>query len=130
MFRLTSSRRNLNAFERDHDMFVLSGTNVHEETRAVTRNHYRFFDDPDAGGRDAAFGLDGLMESLVNALKCIAKGYGAEKRDLLLHGPVGEYDPTAAEARAGALFGQRRRRRRHARPGVGRSQRGLLVPDA
>lgn len=63
-----------NAFERVYDMIVSYGTDVYEETRGVKRNHYRFFDDPDNGGRDAVFGLDGPMESFVNALKSAAKG--------------------------------------------------------
>ncbi|HZL89231.1 MAG TPA: serine protein kinase [Pirellulaceae bacterium] len=104
-----------NAFERVYDMIVSYGTDVYEETRGVKRNHYRFFDDPDNGGRDAVFGLDGPMESFVNALKSAAKGYGIEKRVLLLHGPVGSSKSTIARllkrglerysaSDAGALF--------------------------
>jgi serine protein kinase len=85
-----------NAFERVYDMIMSYGTDVYEESRGNRRVHYRFFDDPDNGGRDAVFGLDGPMESFVNALKSAAKGYGIEKRVLLLHGPVGSSKSTIA----------------------------------
>jgi serine protein kinase len=85
-----------NAFERVYDMIMTSGTHVYEETRGVKRVHYKFFDDPENEGRDAVFGLDDSLESLVNALKSAAKGYGIEKRVLLLHGPVGSSKSTIA----------------------------------
>ena len=85
-----------NAFERVYDMIMSYGTDVYEESRGHKRVHYRFFDDPDNGGRDAVFGLDAPMESFVNALKSAAKGYGIEKRVLLLHGPVGSSKSTIA----------------------------------
>jgi serine protein kinase len=104
-----------NAFERVYDMIMSYGTDVYEESRGVKRIHYRFFDDPDNQGKDAVFGLDGPLESLVNALKSAAKGYGIEKRVLLLHGPVGSSKSTIARllkrglerysaTEAGALF--------------------------
>jgi serine protein kinase len=85
-----------NAFERVYDMIMSSGTTVYEETRGERRSHFRFFDDPDNDGRDAVFGLDESLESFVNALKSAAKGYGIEKRVLLLHGPVGSSKSTIA----------------------------------
>jgi serine protein kinase len=85
-----------NAFERVYDMIVTYGTDTYEASRGEMRTHYRFFDDPDDGGRDAVFGLDGSLESLVNALKSAAQGYGIEKRVLLLHGPVGSSKSTIA----------------------------------
>jgi serine protein kinase len=85
-----------NAFERVYDMILSYGTRVYEETRGIKRVHYTFFDDPDNGGRDAVFGLDEPLENLVNALKSAAKGYGIEKRVLLLHGPVGSSKSTIA----------------------------------
>src|SRR6478735_7172975 len=85
-----------NAFERVYDMIMSSGTTAYEETRGIRRTHYKFFDDPDNEGRDAVFGLDEPLESLVNALKSAAKGYGIEKRVLLLHGPVGSSKSTIA----------------------------------
>ena len=85
-----------NAFERVYDMIVSGGTTVYEELRGERRSHYRFFDDPDNDGRDAVFGLDESLEDFVNALKSAAKGYGIEKRVLLLHGPVGSSKSTIA----------------------------------
>ena len=85
-----------NAFERVYEMVISYGTHVYEESRGVRRTHFKFFDDPDNGGRDAVFGLDETLESFVNALKSAAKGYGIEKRVLLLHGPVGSSKSTIA----------------------------------
>jgi len=85
-----------NAFERVYDMIVMSGTTVYEESRGMRRVHYKFFDDPENEGRDAVFGLDEPLEHLVNALKSASKGYGIEKRVLLLHGPVGSSKSTIA----------------------------------
>jgi serine protein kinase len=85
-----------NAFERVYDMVVSYGMDIYEESRGVKRTHYKFFDDPDNGGRDAVFGLDEPLENFVNALKSAAKGYGIEKRVLLLHGPVGSSKSTIA----------------------------------
>jgi serine protein kinase len=104
-----------NAFERVYDMIMSYGTDVHEEGRGEKRVHYRFFDDPDNDGRDAVFGLGESLEQFVNALKSAAKGYGIEKRVLLLHGPVGSSKSTIARllkrgierytgADAGALY--------------------------
>src|SRR5215510_2766005 len=83
-----------NAFERVYDMIMAAGPHVYEETRGVKRIHYKFFDDPENEGRDAVFGLDDSLESLVNALKSAAHEYGIEKRVLLLHGPVGSSKST------------------------------------
>ena len=85
-----------NAFERVYDMICSYGSDVYEVGRGEHRVHYRFFDDPDEGGRDAVFGLDESLEAFVNALKSAAKGYGIEKRVLLLHGPVGSSKSTIA----------------------------------
>jgi len=85
-----------NAFERVYDMIMAAGTTVYEESRGVKRIHYHFFDDPDNDGRDAVYGLDEPLGHLVNALKSAAKGYGIEKRVLLLHGPVGSSKSTIA----------------------------------
>ncbi|HEY2413083.1 MAG TPA: serine protein kinase [Pirellulaceae bacterium] len=85
-----------NAFERVYDMIMAAGTTVYEESRGIRRSHYKFFDDPENEGRDAVFGLDEPLEHLVNALKSASKGYGIEKRVLLLHGPVGSSKSTIA----------------------------------
>jgi serine protein kinase len=85
-----------NAFQRVYDMILVYGVDVYEPMRGEKRTHYRFFDDPDNHGQDAIYGLDGPLESFVNALKSAAKGYGIEKRVLLLHGPVGSSKSTIA----------------------------------
>jgi serine protein kinase len=84
-----------NAFERVYDMIMSYGVESYEENRE-TKTHYKFFDDPDDEGRDAVFGLDEHLNMLVNAFKSAAKGYGIEKRVLLLHGPVGSSKSTIA----------------------------------
>lgn len=84
-----------NAFQRVYDMIVAAGTDTYEVAREK-RVHYRFFDDPEDDGRDAVFGLDEPLSALVNAFKSAAKGYGIEKRVLLLHGPVGSSKSTIA----------------------------------
>src|SRR5262245_35616357 len=85
-----------NAFERIYDMICSYGSVTYEVGRGEHRVHYKFFDDPDDGGRDAVFGLDESLDAFVNALKSAAKGYGIEKRVLLLHGPVGSSKSTIA----------------------------------
>ena len=84
-----------NAFERVYDMVMSYGTETYEEARE-RRVRYRFFQDPDQDGADAVFGLDEPLAALVNAFKSAAKGYGIEKRVLLLHGPVGSSKSTIA----------------------------------
>jgi serine protein kinase len=78
-----------------YDMVMSYGTETYEEFRE-NRVRYRFFSDPDDGGRDAVFGLDDSLWHLVNAFKSAAQGYGIEKRVLLLHGPVGSSKSTIA----------------------------------
>jgi serine protein kinase len=84
-----------NAFERVYDMITSYGTETYEQNRE-RRLRYRFFQDPDQDGADAVFGLDEPLAALVNAFKSAAKGYGIEKRVLLLHGPVGSSKSTIA----------------------------------
>jgi len=55
--------------------------------------HYNFFDDP-FDGRDILFGLEEAQMKLVKILHAGAKGYGQEKRILLLVGPVGSAKST------------------------------------
>jgi serine protein kinase len=85
-----------NAYERVYDMVMSYGSHSYEVSRTESRTHYKFFDDPDNDGADAVFGLDASLEQFVNALKSAAKGYGIEKRVLLLHGPVGSSKSTIA----------------------------------
>jgi serine protein kinase len=84
-----------NAFQRVYDMIMSSGVESYEKGREK-RTRYRFFDDPDHNGQDAVFGLEDALAALVNAFKSAAKGYGIEKRVLLLHGPVGSSKSTIA----------------------------------
>src|SRR5690349_5480705 len=82
-----------NAFQRLYDMILLHGTEevVKHRSRLV---RYRFFSDPLGGGGDAVFGLERSLQRFVNVLKAAACGYGAEKRIVLLHGPVGSAKST------------------------------------
>ena len=76
------------AFQRIYDMILSYGCKTYVENREEII-HYNFFDDPIDDGRDAVFGLDRPLMELVQFLKAAAHGYGAERRVLLLHGPVG-----------------------------------------
>ena len=85
-----------NAFQRVYDMIISYGSETYEVSRGETRTHYHFFDDPIEDGKDGVFGLAESLEALVNALKSAARGYGIERRVLLLHGPVGSSKSTIA----------------------------------
>jgi len=77
-----------NSFQRMNDMIHSYGFDTYNEyKKKITR--YHFFDDPLREGRDAVFGIDVHLMKLVNFFKSAARGYGTEKRVLLLHGPVG-----------------------------------------
>jgi serine protein kinase len=81
------------AYQRLYDMILSHGVDevvVYKEK--LTR--YKFFDDPVEGGKDAVFGLEKTLMSLVNVLKSAAHRYGTERRVLLLHGPVGSSKST------------------------------------
>ncbi len=82
-----------NAHQRLYDMVMSYGTHEYVDAKKNI-THYKFFDDPDDNGRDAIFGLDVPVMKLVAALKSAAKGYGTERRVLLLHGPVGSAKST------------------------------------
>jgi len=83
------------SFQRLYDMILSYGVDeyIDSKKRIV---HYRFFDDPDNGGRDAVYGLDLPLMKLVNVFKSAAKRYGTERRVILLHGPVGSSKSTIA----------------------------------
>ena len=82
-----------NAFQRIYDMVLSYGTEeiVEHRERLIK---YKFFDDPIDDGRDAIYGLERPLMRFVNFFKAAAKGYGTEKRVLLLHGPVGSAKST------------------------------------
>jgi len=82
-----------NAFQRLYDMIRSYGTEEYTRHREKLVR-YKFFDDPISGGRDAIFGLDRALMHFVQNLKGAALGYGAEKRIMLLHGPVGSSKST------------------------------------
>ena len=82
-----------NAWQRMYDMVLTHGTEEYVEfKKRVVR--YKLFDDPIDHGKDAIFGIDVHLMKLVQVLKSGARGYGPEKRVLLLHGPVGSAKST------------------------------------
>ncbi len=81
------------AYQRLYDMLMSYGVDEYVDSKKHIV-HYRFFDDPDGGGRDAVYGLDLPLMKLVNVVKSAAFGYGTEKRVILLHGPVGSSKST------------------------------------
>src|SRR5271170_4777111 len=83
------------AYQRLYDMILSHGTEeVYEQKEKITR--YKFFNDFAAQHGDAIYGLDKTLMSLANAFMSAAKGYGTERRVLLLHGPVGSSKSTIA----------------------------------
>ncbi len=81
------------AWQRLYDMIISHGVDEYVEFKKRIK-HYRFFDDPFEDGKDAVFGLDVHLQKLVRVFKSAARGYGPEKRVLLLHGPVGSAKST------------------------------------
>jgi serine protein kinase len=81
------------AYQRLYDMIISYGTEEYQEYKK-TIVRYRFFDDPIENGKDAVFGIDVHLMKLVDVLKAAAEGYGADRRVLLLHGPVGSAKST------------------------------------
>ena len=82
-----------NAFQRTYDMIMEYGTEEFIDAKKKLIR-YNFFSDQSFDSDDAIFGLEIPLMRLVNFLKAAAKGYGAEKRVLLLHGPVGSSKST------------------------------------
>jgi serine protein kinase len=83
------------AYQRLYDMILSHGTEtVYENKEKITR--YKFFTEFAAQHGDAIYGLDRPLMHLANAFKSAAKGYGTERRVLLLHGPVGSSKSTIA----------------------------------
>src|SRR5437868_10129960 len=84
-----------NAYQRLYDMVLSYGQEeLVEHREKITR--YKFFSDPISNGRDGVFGLDRPLMRLVSVIKSAAMGYGAERRVILLHGPVGSAKSTIA----------------------------------
>src|SRR3989449_10959796 len=83
------------AYQRLYDMILSHGTEeVYENKEKMTR--YKFFTEFAARHADAIYGLERPLMQLVNTFKSAAKGYGTERRVLLLHGPVGSSKSTIA----------------------------------
>src|SRR6266568_1065681 len=83
------------AYQRLYDMILSHGTEaVYEHKEKITR--FKFFTEFAALHGDAIYGLDRPLMHLVNTFKSAAKGYGTERRVLLLHGPVGSSKSTIA----------------------------------
>jgi serine protein kinase len=82
-----------NAFQRIYDMIMSYGQEefIDAKKRLI---RYKFFSDDSFDGDDAIFGLEIPLMRLVNFFKGAARGYGTEKRVLLLHGPVGSSKST------------------------------------
>jgi serine protein kinase len=83
------------AYQRLFDMILSHGTEeIYENKDKVIR--YKFFNEFATAHGDGIYGLDRPLMQLVNAFKSAAKGYGTERRVLLLHGPVGSSKSTIA----------------------------------
>jgi serine protein kinase len=83
------------AYQRLYDMILSHGTEeVYEHKEKITR--FKFFTEFASQHGDAIFGLDRQLMHLVNTFKAAAKGYGTDRRVLLLHGPVGSSKSTIA----------------------------------
>ncbi|MCB9507911.1 MAG: serine protein kinase [Myxococcales bacterium] len=83
------------AYKRLYDMIVSHGrTEYVDNKKKIVR--YDFFTDSRNGGRDAVFGLDIPLMRLVAVIRSAAEELGAEKRIILLHGPVGSAKSTIA----------------------------------
>ncbi len=84
-----------NAFQRVYDMVLSHGVEEYIDNKKKLIK-YNFFKDEQHGGKDAVFGLDIPLMRLMNVLKSAARGYGTERRVILLHGPVGSSKSTIA----------------------------------
>jgi len=84
-----------NAFQRIYDMILSYGSEEYiDSKKTITR--FNFFKDDEHNSLDAVYGLEISLMKLVDIFKAAAKGYGPEKRVLLLHGPVGSAKSTIA----------------------------------
>lgn len=82
-----------NAFQRIYDMIMSYGVEEYEDFKEkITR--YKFFLDERNSGKDAVYGIDKSLSHLVDIFKSASRGYGTERRVILLHGPVGSAKST------------------------------------
>jgi serine protein kinase len=84
-----------NAYQRVYDMIIRYGTEEYTDSKKKLVR-YNFFRDEIESGKDAIFGLDIPLMRLVSVLKAAARGFGPERRIILLHGPVGSSKSTIA----------------------------------
>src|SRR5581483_7983941 len=83
------------AYQRLYDMILSQGVEgVYEHKEKIIR--YKFFTEFASKHADAIYCRDRPLMQLVNTFKSAAKGYGTERRVLLLHGPVGSSKSTIA----------------------------------
>jgi serine protein kinase len=74
-------------------MILSHGTEeIFEHKEKIIR--YKFFTEWASKYGDAVYGLERPLMQLVNTFKAAAKGFGTERRVLLLHGPVGSAKST------------------------------------
>src|SRR5882762_4065339 len=76
------------AYQRLYDMILSHGVEEHYENKEKFIR-YKFFIDFATKYGDGIYGLDRIINQLVNTFKSAANEYGTERRVLLLHGPVG-----------------------------------------
>ncbi len=82
-----------NAFQRIYDMILFYGVGDKEHLKKKT-SFYKFFLDKENEGKDAVYGIDESLNSLVDVFKSASFSYGTERRVILLHGPVGSAKST------------------------------------
>jgi serine protein kinase len=83
------------AYQRLYDMILSHGTeDMYENKEKITV--YKFFTEFASKHGDAIYGIERPLMQLVNTFKSASRGYGTEKRVLLLHGPVGSAKSTIA----------------------------------
>lgn len=79
-----------NAYQRLYDMIISHGVEEFEYCKK-TYTRYKFFE---SGDGISIYGLEDQLMEFVDVLKSAAKGYGPERRIILLHGPVGSAKST------------------------------------
>jgi serine protein kinase len=85
-----SPRTPRNAYQRLYDMIMSHGTIEYEYCKKKYTK-YNFFE---SGENISIYGLEEQLMEFVDVVKSAAKGYGPERRILLLHGPVGSAKST------------------------------------
>ena len=83
-----------NAYQRLYDMIMSHGTSEFEYCKK-TYTRYNFFDKI---GDISIYGLESQLMEFMDVLKSAARGYGPERRVILLHGPVGSAKSTIVTA--------------------------------